>query len=92
MVDRGDPVTPVPTGNKELSSRGPIQVGSNEGQPNFGPGPTPPAAPGIRTNCPHCAADLVLLRVISGRAGNDYWVQLCEQCSSIHLDIVKGYR
>ena len=67
-------------------------VSSSGGLPDLGPGATPPASPGVRTNCPQCAADLVVLRIIPGRAGDEYWTQRCERCSSIHLDIVKGYR
>jgi hypothetical protein len=29
-----------------------------------------------------------VLRVIGGRAGNEYWTMRCVSCGGIHLDIV----
>jgi hypothetical protein len=49
---------------------------------------TPPAA--VRSNCPECDAGLKVLRIISGRAGSEYWTMRCTRCGGIHLDIVKG--
>jgi uncharacterized Zn finger protein len=49
---------------------------------------TPPAA--VRSNCPECDAGLKVLRIISGRAGSEYWTMRCTKCGGIHLDIVKG--
>jgi uncharacterized Zn finger protein len=44
----------------------------------------------VRSNCPECAAGLKVLRIISGRAGAEYWTMRCTKCGGIHLDIVKG--
>ena len=43
----------------------------------------------VLSNCPQCAADLVVLRVIGGKAGSEYWTMRCTRCGGIHLDIVK---
>ena len=43
----------------------------------------------VRSNCPDCEGELRLLRVIGGRAGNEYWTMRCVRCGGIHLDIVK---
>jgi uncharacterized Zn finger protein len=48
----------------------------------------PPAT--VRSNCPECDAGLKVLRIISGRAGAEYWTMRCTKCGGIHLDIVKG--
>jgi uncharacterized Zn finger protein len=48
---------------------------------------TPPAA--VRSSCPECDAELKVLRIISGRAGSEYWTMRCTRCGGIHLDIVK---
>jgi hypothetical protein len=54
----------------------------------------PPRAPAYsqsaRSNCPDCKASLVVLQVISGRAGAEYWTMRCTRCGGIHLDIVKA--
>lgn len=42
-----------------------------------------------RSNCPDCNANLVVLQVIGGRAGAEYWTMRCTRCGGIHLDIVK---
>jgi len=42
-----------------------------------------------RSNCPDCNASLVVLQVIGGRAGCEYWTMRCTHCGGIHLDIVK---
>jgi uncharacterized Zn finger protein len=44
----------------------------------------------VLSNCPQCAADLVVLRVIGGKAGAEYWTLRCTRCGGIHLDIVKS--
>ena len=44
----------------------------------------------VRSNCPECKGQLRLLRVISGRAGSEYWTMRCTRCGAIHLDIVKA--
>ena len=44
----------------------------------------------VRSHCPDCEGDLRVLRVISGRAGAEYWTMRCVRCGGIHLDIVKG--
>jgi uncharacterized Zn finger protein len=43
----------------------------------------------VRSNCPQCDADLVILRVIPGKSGSEYWTLRCIGCGGIHLDIVK---
>jgi uncharacterized Zn finger protein len=48
--------------------------------------PLPPSSK--LSNCPDCEADLSLLRIISGRAGAEYWTMRCTSCGGIHLDIV----
>jgi DNA-directed RNA polymerase subunit M/transcription elongation factor TFIIS len=47
------------------------------------------AWPAARTHCPDCKAELVVLRVIGGRADCEYWTMRCTRCGGIHLDIVK---
>ena len=42
-----------------------------------------------RSNCPDCQPSLVVLQVIGGRAGAEYWTMRCTHCGGIHLDIVK---
>jgi uncharacterized Zn finger protein len=42
----------------------------------------------VLTECPHCDAELDVLRVISGKAGAEYWALQCTECGGIHLDIV----
>jgi uncharacterized Zn finger protein len=59
------------------------------------PGPqAQPAAPAYaqsaRSSCPDCKANLVVLQVIGGRAGAEYWTMRCTRCGGIHLDIVKA--
>jgi uncharacterized Zn finger protein len=46
----------------------------------------------VLSNCPQCAADLVVLRVIPGKAECEYWTLRCTKCGGIHLDIVKPAR
>ncbi|MBR0853882.1 hypothetical protein [Bradyrhizobium liaoningense] len=43
----------------------------------------------VLSNCPECAGDLAVLRVIGGRAGCEYWTMRCTECGGIHLDILK---
>jgi uncharacterized Zn finger protein len=43
----------------------------------------------VLSNCPQCAADLVVLRVIPGKAECEYWTMRCTGCGGIHLDIVR---
>ncbi len=43
----------------------------------------------VKSHCPDCEGDLRVLRVISGRAGAEYWTMRCVRCGGIHLDIVK---
>lgn len=45
--------------------------------------------PSVRSNCPDCNATLVVLRVIGGRDGAEYWTMRCTNCGGIHLDIVQ---
>jgi len=44
----------------------------------------------VRSNCPDCDGSLRVLRVISGRAGAEYWTTRCIRCGGIHLDIIKN--
>jgi uncharacterized Zn finger protein len=44
----------------------------------------------VMSNCPQCSASLVVLRIIPGRAGAEYWTMRCVRCGGIHLDIVKA--
>jgi hypothetical protein len=48
----------------------------------------PASSSSVRSNCPDCKASLVVLRVIGGRAGREYWTMRCTRCGGIHLDIV----
>ena len=43
----------------------------------------------VLSNCPQCDGELAVLRVIGGRAGNEYWTMRCTHCGGIHLDILK---
>jgi uncharacterized Zn finger protein len=49
---------------------------------------SPASSASARSNCPDCKASLVVLRVIGGRAGCEYWTMRCTRCGGIHLDIV----
>jgi hypothetical protein len=33
---------------------------------------------------------LTVLRIISGRAGSEYWTLRCTRCGGIHLDIIRA--
>ena len=44
----------------------------------------------VRSDCPDCNGQLRVLRVISGRAGAEYWTMRCVKCGGIHLDIVNA--
>jgi uncharacterized Zn finger protein len=48
-----------------------------------------PRSSTVLSNCPQCDANLVVLRVIGGKAGSEYWTMRCTKCGGIHLDIVK---
>jgi uncharacterized Zn finger protein len=51
--------------------------------------PSSSRPPPVRSDCPQCAAHLVVLRVIGGRrAGVEYWTMRCTRCGGIHLEIV----
>ena len=41
----------------------------------------------VIAECPECAGELAVLRVIAGRAGCEYWAMRCTDCGGIHLDI-----
>lgn len=43
----------------------------------------------VLSKCPQCDGELAVLRVIGGRAGNEYWTMRCTHCGGIHLDILK---
>ncbi len=45
-------------------------------------------SPTVLNNCPQCDSELVVLRVIPGKAGSEYWALRCVKCGGIHLDIV----
>jgi uncharacterized Zn finger protein len=45
-------------------------------------------SPAVRSNCPQCDAELVVLRIIPGRS-SEYWTLRCTRCGGIHLDIVE---
>ena len=49
-----------------------------------------PASRQVMSNCPQCSASLVVLRIIPGKAGAEYWTMRCTKCGGIHLDIVKA--
>ena len=49
----------------------------------------PPGRLSVRSKCPECDGDLAVLRVISGRAGCEYWTMRCADCGAIHLDIIE---
>jgi uncharacterized Zn finger protein len=54
----------------------------------------PPAkscARSVLSNCPECAGELAVLRVIRGRAGCEYWTMRCTDCGGIHLDILQPH-
>jgi uncharacterized Zn finger protein len=44
----------------------------------------------VMSDCPQCSASLVVLRIIPGKAGAEYWTMRCTKCGGIHLDIVKA--
>lgn len=58
--------------------------------PQSGTHPTEPASTKVLSSCPQCQARLVILRVIAGKAGAEYWTLRCTGCGGIHLDIVKS--
>ncbi|RZN11523.1 hypothetical protein CWO91_07870 [Bradyrhizobium genosp. SA-3] len=45
----------------------------------------------VLSNCPDCDGDLMVLRVIGGRAGCEYWTMCCSDCGGIHLDILNPH-
>ena len=47
-------------------------------------------SPQVMSNCPECRASLVVLRIIPGRGGAEYWTMRCVRCGGIHLDIVQA--
>ena len=49
----------------------------------------PPGRLSVRSKCPECDGDLAVLRVISGRAGCEYWTMRCSGCGGIYLDILE---
>ena len=58
--------------------------------PQADPEPAREPARQVMSNCPQCRASLVVLRIIPGRAGAEYWTMRCTRCGGIHLDIVKA--
>lgn len=52
--------------------------------------PATPSSRQVMSNCPQCSASLVVLRIIPGKAGAEYWTMRCTRCGGIHLDIVKA--
>jgi hypothetical protein len=65
---------------------GGFEIRSLEKQPEA----TPPSSRQVMSNCPQCSASLVVLRIIPGKAGAEYWTMRCTKCGGIHLDIVKA--
>ena len=57
--------------------------------PRSEPEPMPLPSAAVTSNCPQCAADLAVLRIIPGKGGAEYWTMRCTKCGGIHLDIVK---
>jgi hypothetical protein len=53
--------------------------------------PAPSPAITVLSTCPQCTANLVVLRIIPGRADSEYWTMRCTRCGGIHLDIVKPH-
>lgn len=43
----------------------------------------------VVSECPDCEGDLMVLRVIGGRAECEYWTMRCTDCGGIHLDILE---
>lgn len=43
----------------------------------------------VMSACPQCSAGLVVLKIIPGRGGCEYWTMRCTRCGGIHLDIVE---
>ena len=58
--------------------------------PQSGTNSTEPPSTTVLSSCPQCHARLVILRVIAGKAGAEYWTLRCTGCGGIHLDIVKS--
>ena len=63
-----------------------VEIRSLEKQPET----TPAASRQVMSNCPQCSASLVVLRIIPGKAGAEYWTMRCTKCGGIHLDIIKA--
>ena len=42
------------------------------------------------SSCPQCSAGLVVMSIIPGRGGCEYWTMRCTRCGGIHLDIVNA--
>jgi uncharacterized Zn finger protein len=51
--------------------------------------PLPPSG-GIMSHCPQCSAGLVVMSIIPGRGGCEYWTMRCTRCGGVHLDIVES--
>ncbi len=49
----------------------------------------PPLAAPVLSKCPQCSGELVVMRVIGGRGGCQYWTMRCTRCGAIHLDVLK---
>ncbi|MCK1547452.1 hypothetical protein IVB12_37370 [Bradyrhizobium sp. 179] len=45
--------------------------------------------PRIYARAVECDGDLMVLRVIGGRAGCEYWTMRCTDCGGIHLDVLE---
>src|SRR5882757_6431606 len=65
-------------------------IGLKQAVPPPEPRPATPSARQVMSNCPQCSASLVVLRIIPGKAGAEYWTMRCTKCGGIHLDIVKA--
>ena len=43
----------------------------------------------VRSRCPQCGGGLAVQRIMSGRAGSEYWTMRCTSCGGIQLELVK---
>src|SRR6266545_2350500 len=86
--DRGceSPYRPVQAALPDFALAG-LKMAAPVPQPE--PKPAPQPARQVLSNCPQCSASLVVLRIIAGRAGAEYWTMRCTRCGGIHLDIVE---
>ena len=53
------------------------------------PKPAHSAPVTVRSRCPQCGGGLAVQRIMSGRAGSEYWTMRCTSCGGIQLELVK---